>query len=110
MPSWKLAPSGRRGAQRKFSDHAIETALTLDKVEGDTTSITAAYDTLAVYCAAAERNAKVVVPPIKTETNSRRLRSRSSARDRNSQGCSYQLWISGNTSEANRRMLASASA
>ena len=27
--SWKPAPSGRRGAQRKFSDHAIETALTL---------------------------------------------------------------------------------
>ena len=26
---WKPAPSGRRGAQRKFSDHAIETALTL---------------------------------------------------------------------------------
>ena len=27
--SWKPAPSGRRGGQRKFSDHAIETALTL---------------------------------------------------------------------------------
>ena len=27
--SWKPAPSGRRGAQRKFSDHAIEIALTL---------------------------------------------------------------------------------
>ena len=27
--SWKPAPTGRRGAQRKFSDHAIETALTL---------------------------------------------------------------------------------
>jgi transposase len=27
--SWKPALSGRRGAQRKFSDHAIETALTL---------------------------------------------------------------------------------
>jgi hypothetical protein len=26
--SWKPAPTGRRGAQRKFSDHAIETALT----------------------------------------------------------------------------------
>jgi IS5 family transposase len=26
---WKPAPTGRRGAQRKFSDHAIETALTL---------------------------------------------------------------------------------
>ncbi len=27
--AWKPAPSGRRGGQRKFSDHAIETALTL---------------------------------------------------------------------------------
>ncbi len=27
--SWKPAPSGRRGGQKKFSDHAIETALTL---------------------------------------------------------------------------------
>ncbi len=27
--SWKPAPSGLRGGQRKFSDHAIETALTL---------------------------------------------------------------------------------
>ncbi len=29
ITSWKPAPAGRRGAQRKFSDHAIETALTL---------------------------------------------------------------------------------
>ena len=29
IASWKPAPTGRRGAQRKFSDHAIETALTL---------------------------------------------------------------------------------
>ena len=29
IASWKPAPSGRRGAQRKYSDHAIETALTL---------------------------------------------------------------------------------
>jgi IS5 family transposase len=29
IASWKPAPSGRRGAQRKFSDHAIETALLL---------------------------------------------------------------------------------
>jgi hypothetical protein len=27
--SWKPAPTGRRGAQKKFSDHAIEAALTL---------------------------------------------------------------------------------
>ena len=26
---WKPAPTGRRGAHRKFSDHAIETALAL---------------------------------------------------------------------------------
>jgi len=29
IASWKPAPTGRRGAQRKFSDRAIETALTL---------------------------------------------------------------------------------
>ena len=29
IASWKPAPTGRQGAQRKFSDHAIETALTL---------------------------------------------------------------------------------
>jgi len=29
ISSWKPAPTGLRGAQRKFSDHAIETALTL---------------------------------------------------------------------------------
>jgi hypothetical protein len=29
VTSWKPAPTGRRGAQRKFSDRAIETALTL---------------------------------------------------------------------------------
>ncbi len=29
VASWKPVPTGRRGAQRKFSDHAIETALTL---------------------------------------------------------------------------------
>ena len=29
ISSWKPAPAGMRGAQRKFSDHAIETALTL---------------------------------------------------------------------------------
>ncbi len=29
ITSWKPTPTGRRGAQSKFSDHAIETALTL---------------------------------------------------------------------------------
>jgi IS5 family transposase len=62
-----------------------KTALDLiDKIEGEITSVTAdaAYDTLAIYDAAAARNAKVVVPPSKSATRSRRRRSRSSARDR----------------------------
>ena len=62
-----------------------KTALDLiDKVEGDITSITAdaAYDTLAIYDAAAARSAKVVVPPIKTATRSRRRRLQPCARDR----------------------------
>jgi len=29
ISSWKPVASGRRGAPQKFSDHAIETALTL---------------------------------------------------------------------------------
>ena len=29
ISSWKPAPTGLRGGQKKFSDHAIETALTL---------------------------------------------------------------------------------
>ena len=29
VASWKLAPTGLRGGQKKFSDHAIEIALTL---------------------------------------------------------------------------------
>ena len=29
ISTWNSAPSGKRGAQRKFSDHAIETALAL---------------------------------------------------------------------------------
>ena len=201
IASWKPAPSGRRGAQRKFSDHAIETALTLrlvfklplrqaegflrsvlsllgfnleapdhttlsrrsqdlnvdlhrvavgkpihlivdstglsivgegewaaakygrrgrrgwkklhlgvdrfgvivaetlsdgnaddaktalnliDDVEGDIASFTAdaAYDTIAIYDAAAVRSAKVVVPPIKTATRSRHRGTLPSARDR----------------------------
>jgi hypothetical protein len=57
------------------------TALGLvDEVGGDIASFTAdtAYDTIAVYDAAAARGAKVVVPPRKTATRSRR----SGARDR----------------------------
>ncbi len=57
------------------------TALGLiDEVGGDMASFTAdaAYDTTAIYDAAAARGAKVIVPPRKTATRSRR----SSARDR----------------------------
>jgi hypothetical protein len=62
-----------------------KTALDLiDEVEGDITSITAdaAYDTLAIYDAAAARRAKVVVPPIKTATRSRRRSPLPCTRDR----------------------------
>ena len=34
IAAWTPAPSGRRGGQRKFSDHGIETALTLRLVFG----------------------------------------------------------------------------
>ena len=34
IDAWTPRPSGRRGGQRKFSDHAIETALTLRLVLG----------------------------------------------------------------------------
>jgi hypothetical protein len=52
----------------------VSTALDLvDKVEGDVVSFTAvaAYDTIAIYQAAAERGAKVIVPPRKTATRPR---------------------------------------
>ncbi len=61
------------------------TALDLiDEVEGDIVSFTAdaAYDTIAIYDAAAARSAKVVVPPIKTATRSRHRGTLLSARDR----------------------------
>ncbi len=62
-----------------------KTALDLiDTIEGDISSITAdaAYDVMAIYDAAGERGAKVVVPPIKTATRSRRRRHQACARDR----------------------------
>ncbi len=34
IAAWKPTPSGRRGGQRKFSDHAVETALTQRLVFG----------------------------------------------------------------------------
>jgi hypothetical protein len=56
----------------------------IDCVEDDVESLTAdaAYDTLAIYHASAARDAKVVVPPSRSATQSRKRRSRSSARDR----------------------------
>jgi IS5 family transposase len=52
----------------------------LDEIENDLASFTAdaAYDTIAIYEAAAARGAKVIVPPRKTAARSRQ----SSARDR----------------------------
>jgi hypothetical protein len=61
------------------------TALDLiDDVEHDIASFTAdaAYDTIAIYRSAKARGAKVVVPPIKTATGSRRRSALPSARDR----------------------------
>ncbi len=61
------------------------TALDLiDEIEGDIVSITAdaAYDTISIYDAAAARGARVVVPPIKTATRSRRRSPLPCARDR----------------------------
>ena len=62
-----------------------KTALDLiDAVEDNLASLTAdaAYDTRAIYDVAAARRAKVVVPPIKTATRSRRRSAPASARDR----------------------------
>jgi hypothetical protein len=56
----------------------------INDVEGDIASFTAdaAYDTNAIYDAAAARGAEVVVPPIKTATRSRKRRLQLSARNR----------------------------
>ena len=66
------------------ADDAKTAQSLIDEVEGDIASFTAdaAYDTIAIYDAAAERGARVVVPPMKTATRSRRPRPRSSARNR----------------------------
>ncbi|MEE8166479.1 MAG: IS5 family transposase [Myxococcota bacterium] len=66
------------------ADDAKSAQSLIDEVEGDNASFTAdaAYDTIAIYDAAAERGAKVVVPPMKTATRSRRPRPQSSARNR----------------------------
>ena len=56
----------------------------IEAVEGDIASVTAdaAYDTMAIYEAAAARGSRVIVPPTKTATRSRRRRPQSSARNR----------------------------
>jgi IS5 family transposase len=66
------------------ADDAKTAQSLIDEVEGGIASFTAdaAYDTIAIYDAAAERGAIVVVPPMKTATRSRRRRPRSSARNR----------------------------
>ena len=102
--SWRPSPSGQPGGQRRFSDLAITTALTLrlvfrlteatvddattaigliEALDADSARVTAdaAYDTIAFYATATARGATVVVPPSKTARVSRR-RPRSSARDR----------------------------
>jgi len=102
---WAAAKHGRRGrrAWKKLhigvdrsglivaealthgSADDAKTALDLiDEIEGDIMSITAdaAYDTIAIYDAAAARGARVVVPPIKTATRSRRRSRLPCARDR----------------------------
>ena len=58
---------------RGRADDAKAGLALIHAVERDITSITAdaAYDTLAIYSAAAARSAKVVIPPIKTATRSR---------------------------------------
>ena len=78
--------SGRIVAQVLTDGNAddAKTGLDLiDGVQGDIASFTAdaAYDTIAIYEAARKRGAKVVVPPTRTATVSRRGR-RSVARDR----------------------------
>ena len=66
------------------TDDAATALSLIDEVEGGIASFTAdaAYDTIAIYDAAGARGAKVIVPPTKTATRSRRRRPRSTARDR----------------------------
>ena len=102
---WAAAKHGRRGKRgwkklhlgvdrsglivaevlTEWNADDAKTALDLiDEVEGDIASFTAdaAYDTRAIYDAAAGRGARVVAPPMKTATRSRRRRLPSSARNR----------------------------
>ena len=65
------------------ADDAKAGLALIQAVDGDIASVTAdaAYDTIAIYEAAHDRGAKVVVPPTRTATVSRRGK-RSTARDR----------------------------
>ena len=56
----------------------------MGEIEGDVASFTAdsAYDTGAIYAAAAARGANVIVPPTRMATGSPRRKLRSNARDR----------------------------
>jgi hypothetical protein len=66
------------------TDDAATALSLIDEVDGGIASFTAdaAYDTIAIYDAAGARGAKVIVPPTRTATRSRRRRSRSTVRDR----------------------------
>ncbi len=73
-------------AQALTHGSADDARVGVDLIDGladDMASFTAdaAYDTLAIYDAAATRNAIVVVPPSRSATQSRQRRSPSSARD-----------------------------
>ena len=65
------------------ADDATTGISLIEQVDGDIASVTAdaAYDTIAFYEAACARGARVVVPPAKTASVSRR-RPRAGARDR----------------------------
>jgi len=85
MPANVTVPSGAIVAH-VLTDGNVDDAPTglalIGTVGGDISCVTAngAYDTVAIYEAAAGRDATVVVPPTKTAAVSRR-RPRSSARD-----------------------------
>ena len=81
---WKKLHVGVDGSgvivARVLTDGSTDDAATalslIDEVEGGIESFTAdaAYDTIAIYDAAGARGAKVIVPPTKTATRSRRRR------------------------------------
>ena len=88
---WKKLPFGvdrsgvivAQAVTEPTADDATTGISLIEQVDGDIASVTAdaAYDTIAFYEAACARGARVVVPPAKTASVSRR-RPRSGARDR----------------------------